>query len=191
MVKVGFIVEGDTEMVIFKRNENLHKFLSENNIEVVSLQDGKGGNILNAEKLNQKKAICREADAEHIVLITDLEDESCYTNKKSAIDLSDTSLILISRKAFEAWFLADTDTIRKVINSTDYNCDNPENINNPYEEIKGLSRQNNNGRGVSKVLLAGKMNRNGFNILSAANHPNCPSAKYFVGKLQQLAAEKN
>lgn len=38
-----------------------------------------------------------------------------------------------------------------------------------------------------KKKLAQKMLQNGFSVQNAANHPNCPSAAYFLSKLEQIA----
>lgn len=188
MVKVGFIVEGDSEMVFMKRNAAFMEFLSTVNIEISALVDGKGGQLLNPRLLNGLKAICKDAGSEIIIILTDLDEELSFDDKKSKIDSGDITAIVIAKRSFEAWFLADTDAIRNVIGKSDYYCEFPEDIITPFEEIKGLAKLFNNGTGVgSKPFLAGKMNNQGFNITNAAQHPNCPSALYFVNKLKELA----
>lgn len=188
MVKVGFIVEGDSEMVFMKRNTAFHQLLQYLNIEIVALVDGKGGQLLNPRLLNGLKGICKDAGAEHIFILTDLDEEDSFEQKKLKLDGENVTSIVIAKRSFEAWFLADTNVIRIILGNPDYYCESPEDINTPFEEIKRLAILFREGKGYgSKPLLAGRMNSHGFNIEKAAQHPNCPSAKYFINKLQELA----
>lgn len=188
MVKLGFIVEGDTEMVFIKRNEAFKQLLAQLGIEIVALVDGCGGELLNENLLNSKKQICKDANASHIIILTDLDEETCFTNKKSKLDLNNINSTVISRQSFEAWFLADTSAIRQVIGNPEYYCELPQEIKYPYEEIKRLAKIHQDGKGVgSKPFLAGKMNNNGFDLSNAAKHENCPSAKYFLDKLKAIS----
>lgn len=188
MVKVGFIVEGDSEMVFMKKNTAFHQLLENLNIEIVAKVDGKGGQLFNPRLINGLKKICKDAGAEHIIILTDLDELNSFQEKKDKIDTTDVSEVVISRKSFEAWFLADTNCIRSAIENNNYYCELPEEIANPFLEIKNLSIQNRNGRGYSsKPLLSKRMSDLGFNIEIAAQHPNCPSARYFIDKLQQIA----
>lgn len=170
-----------------KRNTAFHQLLLNLNIEVVSLVDGKGGQLLNPRLLNGLKGICKDAGAEVIIILTDLDDEIYFNDKKSKIDSENVTSIIIAKRSFEAWFLADTNVIKLIVGKEDYYCNLPEDVNAPFEEIKRLSLLIS-GKGVgSKPFLAGKMNNNGFDVTNAAQHPNCPSARYFIKKLQELA----
>lgn len=187
MVKVGLIVEGDSEMVFVKRNAAFHRLLRLLNIEIVAVVDGRGGQLLNSRLLNGLKGICKDAGAEHIIILTDLDEDS-FEQKKSKLDAENVTSIVIAKRSFEAWFLADTNVIRVVLGNQDYYCEFPEEIISPFEEIKRLAMLFREGKGYgSKPLLAGRMNIQGFSIEDAAQHPNCPSAKYFIDKLQELA----
>lgn len=158
------------------------------NIQLVLVIDGKGGELNSVTLLNSKKAILKDAGANKIIILTDLDELPDFTTKKSQLDLSEIEAVIISRKAFEAWFLAETSCIRIAINLPDYFCDNPEEISDPFDEIKRLVIQFRKGRGYgSKPLLAKKMNTLGFDIELAAKHPNSPSALYFLNKLKQIA----
>lgn len=45
------------------------------------------------------------------------------------------------------------------------------------------------GRGTGdKVRTAKKVVKNHFNIENAGSHPNCPSAKYFLDKIDDLGS---
>jgi hypothetical protein len=188
LVKLGIIAEGDTETTFLKYNQSFQLLLQNLNIQLVSVIDGKGGQLNSTSLLNSKKAILKDAGANKIIILTDLDELPDFTTKKSQLDLSEIEAVIISRKAFDAWFLAETSCIRKAIESDDFYCDNPEEISNPFDEIKRLAIQFRNGRGYgSKPLLAKKMNTLGFDIELAAKHPNCPSALYFLNKLKQIA----
>jgi hypothetical protein len=67
--------------------------------------------------------------------------------------------------------------------------ENPEIIENPFQEIRRL-RIEKIGRGIpTKVILAKQMiSKFGFSIQRAAEHPNCSSAKYFLQKITELAS---
>ncbi|NDC31821.1 MAG: hypothetical protein EBZ58_13005 [Bacteroidetes bacterium] len=59
----------------------------------------------------------------------------------------------------------------------------------PIDLIKQLFLENIQ-RGIGrrgKPYLANYMLKNGFNIMNAAEHANCPSAKYFIAKLREIA----
>ena len=190
MVKLGIIAEGDTETTFLKYNKKFQLLLNELNIELVSVIDGKGGELHSDSLLNSKKAILKDEGANKIIILTDLDELPDFETKKSQLDLSDIDEVVISKKAFEAWFLADTNTIKVAIESPDYFCKSPEEISNPFEEIKRLAIQFRNGRGYgSKPLLAKKMNALDFNIENAANHHNCPTAKYFINKLRLISGQ--
>ncbi len=188
MVKLGIIAEGDTETTFLKYNQSFQLLLQNLNIQLVSVIDGKGGQLNSTSLFNIKKAILKDAGANKIIILTDLDELPDFTTKKSQLDLSDIDEVVISKKAFEAWFLAETSCIRKAIESDDFYCYNPEEISSPFEEIKRLAIQFRNERGYgSKPLLARKMNTLGFDIELAAKHPNCSSAVYFLNKLKQIA----
>lgn len=72
--------------------------------------------------------------------------------------------------------------------ATDIHIAYPENEDQPFETIRKLF-VDKTGRGVgTKHILATRMIKYGFTIEQAAQHPNCPSAHYFLHKLQSLSA---
>lgn len=67
-----------------------------------------------------------------------------------------------------------------------YKIEFPENIKNPFEEIKNLLFAKT-ARGIGdKIILANKVIKEGFSIINAASHPQCSSAAYFLQKLNAL-----
>lgn len=189
MVKLGFIVEGETEKIVLQSSK-FKDFLQSQNIDFIDeIIDGEGGNLLSEIHLNAFIEILKDKGANHILLLTDLEDSVCYTSKKTMLDLCKIDSVVISKKKFEAWFLAHHDALRKIIEDENYSCEFPENIEVPYNEIKNLRMKNNpKSLGVGdKLKLARRMIRADFEIQEAAKHPNCPSAKYFIDKLSSIS----
>ena len=93
---------------------------------------------------------------------------------------------IIVVKAIESWFLADTKAISSYFEQDSYFHGLPESIEKPFDYLKQQSIDIKK-RGISdKLIFAGIMLKNGFSIENAANHPNCPSAKYFINKLKSL-----
>lgn len=91
----------------------------------------------------------------------------------------------------ESWFLADTQAMRELLKDKDFYIEYPEETQEmPWEYIKKLmlfNNKNSTQRGPgNKVQFARKFIRHYFDIRRSAEHPNCPSAKYFVKKLKEL-----
>jgi hypothetical protein len=68
-----------------------------------------------------------------------------------------------------------------------FHFDYPEQEVKPSETLKALYQQYQNRGIADKRQFTNKMIANGFTIQRAAEHPNCPSARYFLTKLQGLA----
>ncbi|MCP4111921.1 MAG: hypothetical protein GY749_41395 [Desulfobacteraceae bacterium] len=56
----------------------------------------------------------------------------------------------------------------------------------PFDALKSLLVEKAGIGPGNKVSFTRKALRLGFSVDNAANHPNCPSAKYFVQKLEVL-----
>ena len=192
MVKIGFIVEGDVEKIILN-SERFQTFTKDNNLEITGIINAGGkGNIttFNQKNVNSKVDVLKDRLTQYIIFVTDLEDDLCITFTKDSIyKYDDTKQIeLISVKAIESWFLADSKTLSKIFKSNFY-FSNPEATDGkPFDQIK-KEFIDRTGRGVSKKILAKKMIRNGFSIQSAAKHSECKSAKYFIEKLVKLSRQ--
>jgi len=188
MVNVGFICEGYTEWFILK-SEKFQILLNELNLFAVGILNVEGnGNLLprNIEKHTQN---LQDDGADAIVILTDLDEDMCVTKTKVRIGNNDNQHIVIAVKQIEAWFLADTETMKSIFRGK-FLFEYPENESVPFETIrqfyitkfsKGIV-----GPGDKKKLVL-KMLNAGFSIQNAANHPNCPSARYFLNKLQEIA----
>lgn len=187
MVKIGFIAEGATEKKILEKTD-FFSFLQSLNISYVpEVIDANGNGNLLPHNIIAFTQVLFDKGATHIFILTDLDIDLCVTETKLRIAPLSQTVVVVSKKAVESWFLADTTAMNKFLNSSDYVCEDPESVSDPFTEIKSL-RLLKNGRGVGgKLILADLMIRSSFSIQNAALHPACSSAKYFVDKLILLA----
>lgn len=191
MVKIGFIVEGDAEKIILESTK-FKEFLQSLNLLSVGIFDAGGEGNFKVESIKVMRfcTILSDRGAEHIVIWTDMEDDPCITFTLESIHRFDKKkqVVLISVRSLESWFLADFETLSLILNSKVY-YKNPETIpQRPFDEIKDLFIKYT-GRGISKRKnrLAYKMVSNGFSVETAARHPGCKSAGYFINKLRVLS----
>ncbi|MDZ7740651.1 MAG: hypothetical protein U5Q03_02580 [Bacteroidota bacterium] len=194
MVKIGFIVEGGAEKIILE-SKSFRDFLNELNIKAVGIFDAEGeGNFkVESKKIFRFVQILNDRKANYIVLWTDKEDDPCVSHTLNSVYHFDNKkqVVLVSVKALESWFLADSDALSKTLKAKIQHPD-PENLTgSAFDEVKNTFIKHT-GRGISKSKnrLAHKMVRNGFSIQNAAKHPECESAKYFINKLKTLSKEK-
>jgi len=193
MVNVGFIVEGHSEAIVYKSIgfvEILQKF-GINLIKVVT-----PGGRPNFFIKDQIEKYCNELfddGAEKIIMIIDKEtNNECLSEIKKKIYNCDSvnQINIIQVKTLESWFLADSTALSNAFKKN-FQYENPENIEgHPFDELQSLFLNNGEKRGLGSkesILPAKKMvNKHNFSIESAAKHPNCPSAKYFLQKLSEL-----
>lgn len=187
MVKIGFICEGDTERKIIESTAFQQTLSNCGLICVMPIENADGnGNLLphNIEPIREKLFT---AGAKVIFVLTDLDQDACITMTKQRVSNLPDQLIIIAVKAVEAWFLADSGLLSRLI-GTEIRVDQPEREEQPFETIRQLFIRAT-GRGVgTKHILATRLIKYGFTIEQAAQHPNCPSARYFLTKLQTLAS---
>jgi hypothetical protein len=188
MVNVGFIVEGHCEKAVLG-SAGFHVFLSKAGVtNVYDVQNVKGKDNLLTDTATSLAQILRDKGATHILVLRDLDDlpdrETAQKEVIRAIDLS----VCVAVRELEAWFLADSDTLSAIF-KTSFFFEHPEQESNPFETLNQLSRQFRQGRGIDdKRKFTNLMLANGFSIEKAAEHPNCPSARYFLTTLQTLAS---
>ncbi|WP_310587695.1 DUF4276 family protein [Fibrella rubiginis] len=191
-MKIGIIVEGDCERIVLK-SIAFYRYLEMHQIQLVDdvINIGGKGNLKQSSKRmpSQVQAL-RDLGAEHVVVLRDLDEaeslESVDRIKAEVYQAGDVSTCLAIQE-LEAWFLADSVTLSLLFNASFY-CEQPQVINKPANYLSAL-RTNYTGRGISdKKGFASAMINNGFTIERAAEHPNCPSARYFLTKLQTIAS---
>jgi hypothetical protein len=186
MVNVGFICEGDTEVKIVK-SDAFQAILAANGLRCVSpIQDADGNGNLLPHNITEKRQVLTKNGATHIVILIDQDNDTSITATRQRIGDYPDQHTVIAVRAAEAWFLADSATI-SIMLEIPFHLDHPEQEIDPFETIRQLFIEKN-GRGVgTKPILARRMLKYGFSIERAAAHPNCPSAHYFLTKLQTLA----
>lgn len=189
MVKVGFIVEGDTEKILLE-SKNFKDWTKSIGIDICQpIENAKGSGNLLPKHIVPLVDRLKSKDAVYIIILTDLENDQ---DKQSVIDrigTEHTQLIFIAVKAIEAWFLADTLALNKWLKLEDVYEDFPEATPAlPWERLKALANTHNKrGPGGSKPVFAKQMTKHhGFSFERAACHANCPSAKEFYGFLVEL-----
>lgn len=183
MVKIGFIVEGNTESIIV--NSPLFvAFLQHHGFELVTpVVDAKGGGNLLPKYVESFVAELKKAGAEKICILTDLEDEASSEVVRARIAHREVDISFIAIKAIEAWILADSEAMKIWLNVDAFYEDQPEmTATKPWDRLKQIAQQlNKPGTGPSKTIFANKMvTRYGFDVSKAAVHPNCASARELV-----------
>jgi hypothetical protein len=184
VVKVGFIVEGETESLLLF-SESFKSLLNDLHINSVGVINAGGNRNLLPHKILTHQTNLIELGASTIIILTDLDDDKCITKTKERITERENQIIIVAVKQIEAWFLADSLLLTELFGQN-FQFEFPEIELTPFETLRKLMLKYR-GRGLpKKVPMALKMLNNGFSIQNAANHPNCPSAKYFLTKLQTI-----
>jgi hypothetical protein len=188
MVTIGFIVEGSSEKILFD-SQNFKDYLSGINVNYIpEVINAEGNGNLLPHNIEEFTNTLINKGASKIFIVTDLDLDLCVTKTKERINGTDIHQCIISKKAIEAWFLADTTTMKSYFKTAQFKCDHPEDIENPFNEIDLLMRKFlNRGLGSSKIKLAKSLVNNGLSFQNILNHPNCSSAKYFHNKLIQYS----
>jgi len=187
MKKVGFIVEGKTEKILLE-SASFKKYLQSLNIEIAhEIIDANGAGNLLPHNITENVRKLKDSGAEAIVILADLDNNACITLTKSRIDIDNNYITVIAVKAIESWFLANTTSMRLLLNKLDFEFEFPEIEGNPFKTIYDLLVSQKKGS-YNKIRIVTKLLDLGFSIQDSASHPYCPSAKYFIDKLAQLSA---
>ncbi len=184
MVKVGFIAEGDTEKRILS-SERFRQLLKKIDLPYIQeVENAHGVTNLYLPKRGTLVKILKDKGADKVIILTDA-DGNCIQSVRQKINPDKDSVVIVSVQKIEAWFLADTSAISNFFKQN-YRCEFPEKIEDPFEFIKS-ERKKLTGNGVGdKRILGQRLLQSGFSLESAATHPNCPSAKYFLEKLRSF-----
>ncbi len=183
MVRLGIICEGESETIILN-GENFKNLLNSYNIALISVQETGSINQFFEDRFESHRAFMLTLGVDFIIALIDLDKEPCLVVHKNKVNIIENEVVVVAVKEFESWYLADSDALYRAFNK-EICVINPESIQEPLKEIVVIN--NGKGFGGSKPFLAKKMLRANFSIENAANHPNCPSARYFINKLQSLS----
>jgi len=190
VVRLGFIVEGDSEKIVVE-SAAFQMWAEKNNITVIRpVINAKGGGNLLPQNIEPMVAILKKSQPDHIIILTDLETEPNEAHVRQRIGDTYTNLIFIAVKALEAWYLADSQAMQQWLNVDEFYEDHPqETPAMPWDRLGEIAKNlNRRGTGPSKVKFAEKIVKHcGFEVANAAQHPNCPSAKAFHDGLLALA----
>ena len=197
MVTAGFIVEGDCEAILLKDASFLGLLASLNifcNAGMIINAEGKNnlyhpkGDFTRIErKVNAWIEQLEANGAQTIFFLIDFDDsDTCFTQFKSKIFHDSSNFIIIAKQALEAWYLADHQALSNYLKTKINPVKEPESFQMPFDEIKNLRVKYVN-KGSDKKNLTRNMLQSGFSLANAAAHPNCPSAAYFLAKLQSVS----
>jgi len=194
MVKVGFICEGSTELILLQ-SDSFNKLLASLNIKAVGVINAKGSGNLLPHNIAEYVALLEKDEAETIIILTDLDEEFCVTRTKERIKARNQDIIVVAVKEIEAWFLACDITMQELLNDPGFHFSAPENEKIPFETINYLLVKAH-GRGIGKkgpgkIKLINKLLEIGLDLSQAAVHPKCPSAKYFLKKLKEAGTKRH
>ncbi|MDO8550044.1 MAG: hypothetical protein Q7S39_07845 [Ignavibacteria bacterium] len=187
-MKLGIIVEGDTEKILLS-SEQFRELMNSLNIDYIEeIINAEGAGNLLPHNLTAFVTALQQKGANKFLILTDLHDDSCYTiTHQRIVPPSSDYILVIAKKHIETWFLADTNLLRNFFKKGNLFNEFPENEQNPFEylsdlRVKYFQRGFGNKRLMTKILL-----KNGFSFTQAKNHTNCPSIKYFINKLNHLS----
>lgn len=189
---VGFVVEGPSDRQLVE-SESFRQWLHENcGMKILKPVVDAGGN---GEMCSRKikyyiEKLKIQANPDKIVVLADLDPDRCapcIEKRKEIIGADGIDLVVIARKAMESWFLADTEAMRRWTGDNDFHEPAPETLEGmPWDRLKQIGQAKGRGPG-SKITFSRRFIRDcKFDVKRAANHPNCPSARYFVEKLCAL-----
>lgn len=188
MVKVAFIVEGDVEKIIVEECFIKTGWLHSKNIEPITpVINAEGGGNLCPHNMGTYVDMAKKLNPEKIVILTDLECDPCIAKTKERLGDCDICMTVISKKSFEAWYLADDTLLSTMTHTKLTHYQDPETTTGmPFDTFKALLVEYTGRGSGDKVRLAKKVAKNRFDIEQAATHPNCASAKYFLDTIESI-----
>lgn len=189
MVKIGFIVEGQTELILIQSTA-FKNFLSHNNIELVNVINADGSGNLLPHNIEGYIQILEKSGAEKIFILTDLDRDICITKTKERISARPQDIVIIAVKTIEAWFLACTPVMQLLLDDMTFSFPEPEKEDVPFQTINDLLIHYTGrgiGRAAGKIKLVTRLLKLGLDLSLSASHANCPSAKYFMQKISEVA----
>lgn len=187
MVKVAFVVEGKVEQIFVDSLERQGWFKNKGLQKVGPTIDAKGGGNLCPANMPFFVEQAKVHKPDKIFILTDLECDPCVTKTKERLGLCDECVIVLAKKAIEAWFLADNILMSSLTQDALFSYEYPEQTTDmPYDVLKELLLTHTKRGTGSKVGFVKRVFKSGFSVESAANHPNCQSVSYFIDKIDQL-----
>ena len=189
MVKVGFIVEGASERIVVESEMFRHLCRLAGFELVTPVVDAQGGGNLLPQNIDAFSSRLENADAQHIFVLTDLEDEASVTDVRDRISDARINTTFDAVKALEAWYLADTKAMNNWLGISNFYEENPAaTADKPWNRLKEIAADLGKRGPGNKVAFTKKLVKHWeFSLERAASHPNCPSAKELVEYFSQVA----
>ena len=196
MVTVGFVVEGDSDKYLVE-SELFRTWLREEcNLEVVGEAANAAGNTCSRNIEEKVRLLRLEENPDKVVVLADLDPDpdgrvKCVRERKKIVGSRGIDLLVIAKKALESWFLADTEAMCRWLGDDTFCEVIPETLTGmPWDRLKELRDKKGRGPGRNRLMFARKfILRHGFDVRRAAQHAQCPSARYFVRRLCALGNE--
>lgn len=193
MVKVGFIVEGDSEKIVIE-SEGFKRFLAGCGFELVTpvINATGGGNLL-PRNIQAYLDRFNGLDVDQICVLTDLEEDESVAVVTQRINHADLDVVFVAVKALEAWFLADTAALAIWLGKTHVEEFPERTPKKPWDRLKEIAKAySSRGTGASKVQFAKRMVKDyGFRVEAAASHPECSSVQQLCGYFQNHQQQTN
>ncbi|WP_412535716.1 DUF4276 family protein [Marinobacter sp. MIT1358] len=176
MVKVGFIVEGASERIVVESEMFRHLCRLAGFELVTPVVDAQGGGNLLPQNIDAFISRLENADAQHIFVLTDLEDEASVTDVRDRISDARINTTFVAVKALEAWYLADTKAMNNWLGISNFYEENPEaTADKPWNRLKEIAADLGKRGPGNKVAFTKKLVKHWeFSLERAASHPNCP-----------------
>lgn len=190
MVDIVFLVEGESEEILISHLKDIKWFEQFNlNIKLI-INVGGNGNFC-SHNIGKFVSQAKKLNPDRIIIFTDLECDNCIEQTKDRLGTCDDCIVIVSRKALEAWFLADTLLMNKITSNSNFYYELPESTTNmPIDTIKQILTENNaRGTGPSKPRFIKRLITEGFDIQRASEHQNASSINYFIQKIQLIGRE--
>ena len=191
MVTVGFVVEGDSDKCLVE-SELFRMWLHEEcNLKVVDKVANAKGNMRSRYIEDQVRLLRKATNPDKVVVLADLDPDErvpCVPKRKETIGSQGIDLVLIAKKALESWFLADTEAMRRWLGDPTFYEVAPETLDGmPWDRLKELRDKRGRGPGRERLVFTRKFIRDHrFDVRRAAQHAQCPSARYFLERLCAL-----
>ncbi len=137
MVKIGFIAEGDSEDIFLKSSSfklYLNQLGVDTSSELIINAEGKKKLYHPTGDFSKLKAridtwlqILSDKGAQVVFLLLDRDnDDNCYTQFKSKVHHHLQNIIIVATQEIEAWYLADTEAMQKLLHTKLNAIDQPE-----------------------------------------------------------------
>ena len=96
-------------------------------IEITEVINAKGNGNLLPQNIEPFFSILESLGSKVVIILTDLDDDGCITLTKKRISARPNDIVIIAVKKIEAWFLACTPSMHKLLQDDSFECRFPEN----------------------------------------------------------------